>query len=156
VTPSVNRVALGQGVFYLVTGIWPLLSIRSFEAITGPKTDRWLVKTAGVLIAAVGAGLTLAGGRGRVTPELATVAIGSAAGLTAIDLVYVGNGRISRVYLLDAVAEVGVIAAWGIAHAASGSASEPSDAPRGSGGRWRGTDPVPMSMGAFARSLVRR
>ena len=110
-----NGVALGQGVFYLLTGVWPLVSIRSFEAITGPKTDRWLVKTAGVLITAVGAGLTLAGRRGRVTPEVATIAVGSAAGLTAIDLVYVSRGRISPVYLLDAVAEVGLIAAWAVA-----------------------------------------
>lgn len=153
--PSVNRVALGQGVFYLVTGVWPLVGIRSFEAITGPKTDRWLVKTAGVLIAAVGAGLTLAGARGRVTPELATVAIGSAAGLTAIDLVYVGNRRISPVYLLDAVAEVGLIAAWGVAHAASVSAV-PSGTRRDSAGRRRGTVPFQLSAGAFARSLVRR
>ncbi len=30
---------IGQGVFYLATGIWPLVNIQSFEMVTGPKTD---------------------------------------------------------------------------------------------------------------------
>lgn len=107
-----RAVALGQGVFYVATGIWPILSLRTFEAVTGPKADGWLVKTAGVLITAIGAGLTSAGLRGRVTPEMKLVAVGAAAGLTAIDVVYVRRGRIAPVYLLDAVAEVGLIGAW--------------------------------------------
>lgn len=28
-----------QGTFYLATGIWPLVHIESFVAVTGPKTD---------------------------------------------------------------------------------------------------------------------
>lgn len=49
--------ALAQGAFYLATGIWPLVSMRTFERVTGPKTDKWLVKTAGVLITAIGGAL---------------------------------------------------------------------------------------------------
>jgi hypothetical protein len=107
--------ALAQGVFYLVTGVWPLLSIRSFELVTGPKTDRWLVKTAGVLITVIGAALALAGRRKSVTPELRLLALGSALGLTGIDVVYVARGRISKVYLLDAAAELGLVALWALA-----------------------------------------
>lgn len=106
--------ALAQGIFYLVTGVWPIVSIRSFELVTGPKADRWLVKTAGVLIAVIGAALTLAGRRRSVTPELRLLAVGSALGLTGIDVVYVARGRISKVYLLDAVAELGLVAAWAL------------------------------------------
>jgi len=40
------------------------------------------------------------------------LAVGSALGLTGIDVVYVRNGRISKVYLLDAVAELVLVAAW--------------------------------------------
>jgi hypothetical protein len=101
-----------QGIFYLVTGIWPLLSMRTFEAVTGPKTDDWLVKTAGVLITAIGAVLTLAGIRRQTAPEIPLLAVGSAAGLTGIDVVYATRGRISRVYLLDALVEVLLILAW--------------------------------------------
>ncbi len=111
---SRTRLAYVHGGFYLVTGIWPLLSMRTFEAITGPKVDRWLVKTAGILITAVGLGLTLAARRDRVTPEIAVTGVGAAVGLTAVDVIYVSRGRISPVYLLDAAAELGLIVLWGL------------------------------------------
>jgi len=120
-------IALAQGIFCLVTGIWPLASIRSFEAVTGPKADRWLVKTAGVLITAIGAALRLAGWRKSVTPELRLLAIGSALGLAGIDVVYVVRGRIAKVYLLDALAELGLIAAWALSR--SGGNHSPSSSP---------------------------
>lgn len=109
---AVRWLALGQGVYFLATGVWPLLSIRTFEAVTGPKTDDWLVKTVGVQIGVVGVVLLLAGSSGRVTPEVVALAIGSALGLTAIDLWYVARGVIPRIYLLDAAAEVVLVAAW--------------------------------------------
>ena len=43
-------VALAHACYYLITGVWPLLSIGTFEKVTGPKTDRWLVKTVGILV----------------------------------------------------------------------------------------------------------
>jgi hypothetical protein len=46
------RLAARQGVYYLLTGVWPLPSIGSFQRVTGPKTDLWLVRTVGVLVAA--------------------------------------------------------------------------------------------------------
>jgi len=48
---------LGQGLFYLTSGIWPLLDMPSFEAVTGRKTDKWLVKTVGLLVAVSGSAL---------------------------------------------------------------------------------------------------
>ena len=115
---SHNRVlilARVQALFYLVTGVWPLLHMRSFEAITGPKTDRWLVKAVGGLVAATGLGLAVADRRGRVPPELALIAGGHAAGLAAIDVVYVAKRRIAPVYLLDAAVELPLALAWVLA-----------------------------------------
>ena len=101
-----------HALYNLVTGIWPILHMRSFEAISGPKTDRWLVKIVGALVGVIGGVIALAGVRQRITPEVATLAIGSCASLAAIDVVYVSRGRISRVYLLDAVLEVLLIVGW--------------------------------------------
>jgi hypothetical protein len=48
-----------QGAYYLATGIWPLVSVETFQWVTGPKTDHlpsgyeadhWLVMTVGVLV----------------------------------------------------------------------------------------------------------
>ncbi len=111
-TDSAVRLARLQAVFYIVTGIWPIVSIRSFEAITGPKVDRWLVKTVGVLVAIIGSALALASRRRRFPPEVVLVATASAGALATIDTVYVVKRRISPVYLLDAVAEIGLVAGW--------------------------------------------
>src|SRR5438874_8318552 len=45
--------ALAQGAYYVVSGVWPLLNMDSFEMVTGPKMDRWLVRTVGLLISVI-------------------------------------------------------------------------------------------------------
>jgi hypothetical protein len=43
--------ARGHGWFNVVAGVWPLVHVASFEAVLGPKVDRWLVRTvAGLLV----------------------------------------------------------------------------------------------------------
>jgi hypothetical protein len=111
-TDEAVRLARVQALFYIVTGVWPFLSMRSFEAVTGPKVDRWLVKTVGALVAVIGGALALASRRRQLAPEIVLAAAGSAAALAAIDTVYVAKRRISPVYLLDAVAELALVAGW--------------------------------------------
>ena len=113
--PKLSRaeaVAATQGAFYTATGVWPIVGLRSFEAVTGPKPEGWLVKTVGGLIGVAGAAMTSAALRKRVTPEIAMLGAGCAAVLAAIDVVYVARRRISPVYLLDAVAEGVLMAGW--------------------------------------------
>jgi hypothetical protein len=113
-----DRVAIGQGSYWLATGIWPILHLKSFEAVTGPKDDKWLVKTAGLLISCLG-GFLLYKGLSRQTDDAdAALGAASAASLTAIDVWYTTEGRISPIYLGDAVAEVGLIGAWQLARKA--------------------------------------
>ncbi|HEX8391892.1 MAG TPA: hypothetical protein VF665_05970 [Longimicrobium sp.] len=116
---AADALAVAQGAFYLATGLWPVIHLPSFEAVTGEKTDKWLVKTVGALIAAAGATMTMAGLRRRVTPEIALLAAGSAAALTAVDVNYTAKRVIPPVYLLDAAAETALIAAWAALLAAS-------------------------------------
>jgi hypothetical protein len=109
-----NALAIGQGVYFAATGVWPLIDMRSFEAVTGPKVDKWLVRTVGVLVAAIGGALISAGVRRAVTPEIAGLAVSSAAGLGLIDILYSSTGRISKIYLADAAAEAALIAGWSL------------------------------------------
>jgi len=114
---SANRfllVLLPQGLYYFATGVWPLVHMDSFLAVTGPKTDLWLVRTVGVLVGVIGLVLLLAGFRRRTGAETRLLALGSALGLMAIDLIYVTLGVISPVYLLDAAAEGVLIAGWAL------------------------------------------
>jgi hypothetical protein len=106
-------VAATQAAYYVATGLWPLISRRTFEQVTGPKTEFWLVQTVGVLVGSIGLGLTQNLRReAPIPPELRTIAIGSAAGLAAVDVIFVARGRIRRVYLLDALAEAALVAGW--------------------------------------------
>jgi hypothetical protein len=108
-----RRVAAAQAVLYVSTGIWPLMHRHSFERVTGPKVDYWLVETVGAIIAAIGVGLGQAAASGRRIPrELRTVGVASALGLAAIDTVYVRRRRIAPVYIADAVAEIALVAGW--------------------------------------------
>jgi hypothetical protein len=105
-------VALAQALYFLVTGTWPLISMATFEAVTGPKFDDWLVKTVGVLVSVIGAVLAVAGLRRQITLEILLLAVGNAAALAGIDIVYVAKRRISPIYLLDDLAEVILTALW--------------------------------------------
>lgn len=119
---SFRTLALSQGLFYAATGMWPLVHMRSFEAVTGPKVDRWLVRTVGALIGVAGGAMISAARRRRVTPEIRALAAGSAAVLAVIDLTYVVRKRIPPVYLLDAAAELALVGAWAIAEVEQSSA----------------------------------
>jgi len=107
-----EQLSLAHGVFNFTSGLWPVFHRRSFEAVTGPKRDFWLVKTVGLLLAATGVVMASAAMKRRVTPEIRILAIGIAGSLTAIDLVYAGKREISSIYLLDAAVETAVIGAW--------------------------------------------
>lgn len=106
------RVWLVQAMYYLITGVWAVVGIRSFQVISGPKTDIWLVRTVGLLTMVIGGVLGLAGWRRRITSEVAVLAVGSGAALAAIDLTYTAKRRICRVYLLDAGANILLISGW--------------------------------------------
>src|SRR5437762_11285588 len=97
-----------QGLYYLGTGLWPLLSIETFQMVTGPKTDHlvtgreadhWLVMTVGVVITATAVALLVAAWRRQQPREAAVLAVTSALGLTGIDVIYVVRQVIAPIYL---------------------------------------------------------
>jgi hypothetical protein len=117
VSPLLTRGVLAvQSLYYLITGLWPLFSIGTFQAVTGPKRDLWLVKTVGVLVSVIGAVLAVAAWRPTELGISRLLAIGASLGLSGIDIVYVSKGRIPKIYLLDALLELKLagllIASW--------------------------------------------
>lgn len=107
-----RTLARAHGLFNVVGGVWSLVHLPSFEAVFGPKTDQWLVRTVAGLLLANGCSQLAASRRAGDVGAAAAVGIGTAATLATIDLVYAPSGRISKVYLLDAVLELGWIAIW--------------------------------------------
>jgi hypothetical protein len=110
--PEALAVARLQGMFNVVSGVWPLVHMRSFEAVFGPKVDRWLVYTvAGLLVNMGTAQLCTTAEPGSVA-QARRIGIGCALTLGAIDVIYAPRRGISRMYLLDALAESGWLIAW--------------------------------------------
>jgi hypothetical protein len=112
-----------QGLYFLSTGAWPLVSVESFQWVTGPKSDHliadppteadhWMLNTISALIIAISLVILTAAARRNVTFDICLLGILSAAALTTIDIVYVARGTISPIYLADAAVEVVLILAW--------------------------------------------
>jgi hypothetical protein len=119
--------AIGQGAYYAATGVWPFVSLPTFLAVTGPKTDVWLVHTVGALVIAMAIAL-LVGAR-RDGPSSETIALGAGAALAfaAIEAWYGLRGVISPVYLADAAVELAIALAWaGVALTARARGRTPS------------------------------
>jgi hypothetical protein len=117
VTMRIRRrdVALAQAVYYGVTGVWPLVSRRTFEAVTGHKTDWWLVQTFSLTLLPIGAALGMAAARDEVTSELELLGAGAAGVLAGTDVAIVLR-RVGRsTYLLDAAASGAILAGWALA-----------------------------------------
>lgn len=104
--------AFVQGITYVASGLWPIVHLRRFEAVTGKKRDTWLVQTTGALIAAIGATLLVGAFERRRSRAVKALGVLSAGTLATADLVFVGARRIPRIYLGDAALEAGVIATW--------------------------------------------
>jgi len=108
----VLRVALhGQAAYYVLAGLWPLISLDAFERVTGPKTDDWLVYTVGLLAVAIGLTLAVGARPARPAGAIVVLAAGSASSFAGIDLRYALSGRIAPIYLLDAGVEFGLLLA---------------------------------------------
>jgi hypothetical protein len=105
-------VARAQGLFNLVGGGWPLLNLRSFEWVFGPKTDDWLQRTTAGLLAVSGWALLGTPSSPVALAPARRTGVGTAVTLLTTDLVYVPRGRIRPTYLLDAALQTGWLVAW--------------------------------------------
>jgi len=97
-----------QGWFYVITGLWPILHMKSFEMVSGPKKDKWLVKTLGLMIACSGY-IFIRYNQNDIARDLALI---NATCLAVIDVYYSLKGVIWKTYLWDAGIEVGFISAY--------------------------------------------
>jgi hypothetical protein len=107
---SVRTLAGIHASYFVVTGLWPLLSRGTFERVTGPKEDFWLVRTIGGLAAATGVALGIGVIRGKREHESVVLAIGASLVFTIADVRAARTE--SRVYLADAAVQAILAPAW--------------------------------------------
>jgi hypothetical protein len=153
--PAISRVALehverAHVAYWLFGAIWPLVSMRSFERVTGNKRDEWLVRTVALMMLSVVATLETMrrsrsdgvsgrapsdeGSRDPRSEEAAMRVLGatSAGALGGVALIGALVGRISPVYLMDAAVDTTLAVLWTLApHRRPGARGDGSDDPMG-------------------------
>ncbi len=96
-----------QGTYYLITAVWPLVSLRTFMIFAGPKPDRFVFWTVDLLILAIASTLLFAVIRG----DLGTaVFLGITSTLVFIAVEATYAGKISPWFWADFAVEVVVLA----------------------------------------------
>ncbi|AZB35831.1 hypothetical protein [Chryseobacterium bernardetii] len=100
-----------QLFYYLLTAVWPFVHLESFFAVTGPKTDIWLVKTVSLLLFPY-TFLILYIMHVRYSPLITVTIILGCLGLAGIDLYYYLKGVIRWVYLIDFILELIFVMYW--------------------------------------------
>jgi hypothetical protein len=109
---AVRPLAALHAAYYALTGVWPIIHLGSFLAVTGPKTDLWLVQFFGALVCVPALVLAHAAATGRMSAATLITAIASTVVLGAGDVIFVVKGSIGPVYLIDAGVEFVLLAAW--------------------------------------------
>lgn len=96
---------------YGVVGcVWPLLSRHRFRAVTGPKTDRWLMDTVALELGVTASVMARADLNDRLTPEIAGTMIGSSLAMAGLTITNVARGRIPGTNIVIAGGHLGLVA----------------------------------------------
>ena len=102
-----------HATYLFITAVWPILHIKSFMYVTGPKEDIWLVKTVGALLIPVSLCMFSYLKKTAADPiPLMLLAGGTAISFFYIDVHYVVTGVIAAIYLLDGIAELIFLSGW--------------------------------------------
>jgi hypothetical protein len=107
-----SRIARAQGIFNVIGGAWPIVGLRSFEFVYGPKKDVFLQKTVGGLLASIGVVQLTAGGTRSGLDMARRLGIAAAATLLAVDVIYMPRGQMRWTYTQDALCELVWLGAW--------------------------------------------
>lgn len=102
-----------QGIYFLITAIWPLIDIESFMLVTGPKTDVWLVRTVSVLLIPYTLICFWIALKPRLISKIIIIIMTlMSLGLAIIELIYYLNGTIKWLYGADAVLQLIFMIWW--------------------------------------------
>lgn len=122
--PVIGHVERAHVAYWLFGALWPLLSMRSFERVTGNKRDEWLVRTVALLMLSVVATLEALRGSRRDERSMRVLGATSAGALGGVALVGPLVGRISPVYLMDAAVDMTLAVLWAIAPGTGSAAAD--------------------------------
>ena len=112
---TLSLVERAHVTYWLIGAVWPLVSMRGFERVTGNKRDEWLVRTVALLMLSVVATLESLRRSRRDETAMRVLGATSAGALGSVALIGPLVGRISPVYLMDAAVDTTLTALWALA-----------------------------------------
>jgi hypothetical protein len=110
--PATRLLFLIQCSYFFTMALWPIVDIESVVAITGPRTDIWLVKTVASLQMAISLTMALCifiRPDRRLTFPLGII---TALAFILVDLYSVMTGVTLKIYLADAAIEFCFLMNW--------------------------------------------
>ncbi len=110
--PLLRVLLITHAVYIFITALWPIVDVESFMAVTGPKTDVWLVKTVGALLIPVALTMMVYCTMNTDVRPLALLAGGIALSFIVIDVSYALPDIIPDIYLADAAVEFVFFVGW--------------------------------------------
>jgi len=105
-------VGLAQGLYYFVTGLWPLLSFATYQSMTGIAATGGMAQMFGVSLVIMAIVIAMASIRQAVSLEILVLAVGSGAVIALAEFVLVAQRILPKVYLIDMVARIVLIGLW--------------------------------------------
>jgi hypothetical protein len=107
--------ARAQGLYYVATGLWPVVSADHYMRATGQESHGGVAQALGGVVAALGVALLV-----DALPARATrwVGLGSAVALAAGGLYFAARGRGLPVNLTDAALQLGFAGSWAFGRSA--------------------------------------
>lgn len=99
-------VPLIQGIYFMITLIWPVIDIESFMVVTGPKVDIWLVKTVSALLFPYAVICFWVAMKRPLSTIIILCMVLMSWGLAFVELYYYFNGTIKWVYAVDALLQI--------------------------------------------------
>jgi hypothetical protein len=109
---SAHYILIAQGIYTILTSLWPIIHIKSFLFITGPKTDVWLVKLVSLLLLCMGISFLMEVSQKHLSVTIKQLALNSAVVLFVVDLYYSYYNIIPEVYVIDGFIQLLFICLW--------------------------------------------
>ncbi|MGV9013135.1 MAG: hypothetical protein ACOH13_11120 [Flavobacteriales bacterium] len=110
--PKITSLVLyAHALYLLIGGAWPLLSLRTFEEVTGPKSDHFLVRTVALILVLV-ASILFTQRKPPVERSAVFTAMGISCILGSVALFSAAGGWVWKVYFIDGGMHLLFASAW--------------------------------------------
>lgn len=101
-----------HGAYLLIGGLWPLVHMPSFEAVTGPKAEHWLVRSVAGMLVVIAVVLLVQLRKHRVEASAVVVAMGASLTLGVVGIITAAQGVIDPIYICDGTLHLLFVALW--------------------------------------------